>query len=109
MRRDVIEYVEEEADDMEDLPECQMYDTGKMDNDDSMDSNNAKLPPELEDGFENLQDSIFIARKGAFTKDGEFIVQEPNKSSDDDRKQANSRMILKEKLEKNKKSKSAEK
>ena len=60
-QREVIEYVDEKEEE-EELPDVQMYDTGRFD--DSQD--NIKSPiPHLGDGFNNLQDSIFIAKKNS--------------------------------------------
>ena len=62
-RKEVIEYVEEKDDD-EELPDVQMgeYDTGKFE--ESPDTIKSPMP-NLGEGFNNLQDSIYIAKKNS--------------------------------------------
>ena len=71
MRKDVIEYVDESYD--EDLPEVQMYDTGRLN--DSQD-NSQYMVPTIEEGFDNLQDSIYIAKQKSGVHDDDDSEEE---------------------------------
>lgn len=76
-QRNIIETVDEPDD--EELPEVQMYDTGKLD--DSQDTSLIVMP-NLE-GFDNVQDSIYIMKRQSTLP--VFKLMEEEKEIDDDR------------------------
>jgi len=69
-KRNIIEQ-EDEPDD-EELPEVQMYDTGNFE--DSQDTSQQVIP-NLE-GFNNLQDSIYIAKQNTFNFEEEKLMDD---------------------------------
>jgi len=78
-QRNIIETVDEPDD--EELPEVQMYDTGKLD--DSQDTSLIVMP-NLE-GFDNVQDSIYIMKRQSTLPVFKLMEEEKDYDDNDDR------------------------
>ena len=78
-QRNIIETVDEPDD--EELPEVQMYDTGKLD--DSQDTSLIVMP-NLE-GFDNVQDSIYIMKRQSTLPVFKLMEEEKDYYDNDDR------------------------
>lgn len=78
-QRNIIETVDEPDD--EELPEVQMYDTGKFD--DSQDTSLIVMP-NLE-GFDNVQDSIYIMKRQSTLPVFKLMEEEKDYDDNDDR------------------------